>query len=102
MTLVSSVTAPLRASAAPQLMVAPVISVMLLRARILPWNAVVLPNVAELPTRKNTLLALAPLISTTDEAAAVVRVLPMLKTKMALGSPPASSVRVPVNCAEVL
>lgn len=56
MVLSSNVTAPLWAKAAPQLMVAPASSVMLVRATMSPSNAVVVPRVAELPTLKNTLL----------------------------------------------
>jgi len=47
--LSSMVTAPFRARTRP-LTVAPVSSVMLVRARMLPVNAVVVPRVAELPT----------------------------------------------------
>jgi len=47
--LVSSVTAPLRASALP-LVFAPVVSVMLVRARMSPAKDVPVPIVAELPT----------------------------------------------------
>ena len=50
MVLVSIVTAPFRAKALPQLSVAPVFRVMLVSARMLPWNAVFVPSVAELPT----------------------------------------------------
>src|SRR4029077_17046469 len=50
--LVSRVTAPLRASALPHEMVAPVFSVMLVSARISPTKVVVVPSVAELPTRQ--------------------------------------------------
>ncbi len=49
-TFESRVTAPLRASARPQSMVAPVFNVMLVSARILPAKEVVVPSVAELPT----------------------------------------------------
>ena len=49
MTLLSSVTAPFRASALP-CSVAPVSSVMDVRARMVPWKLVVLASVAELPT----------------------------------------------------
>ena len=49
MVLLSKVTAPFRAKALPQPMVAPVFRVMLVSARIFPWNEVVVPRVAELP-----------------------------------------------------
>ena len=54
------------------------------------------PRVAELPTWKNTLQGEPPL-AITAELLAVVSVLPMRKTKTALGSPAAFSVSVPVN-----
>ena len=56
MLLVSSVTAPFCARAAPQAMLAPVFSVMLVSARMSPTNDVVVPSVAELPTCQNTLV----------------------------------------------
>ena len=43
------VTEPLRASSRP-MTVAPLFSEMLVRAIRLPWKAVVVPSVAELPT----------------------------------------------------
>ena len=52
---VSIVTAPLRAKALPQLMVALVFKVILVSARIFPANTVVVPRVAELPTCQKTL-----------------------------------------------
>ena len=54
MTLLFSVTAPFRAKALPQLMLAPLFMVMPVSARIFPANAVVVPRVAELPTCQNT------------------------------------------------
>ncbi len=74
--LVSMVTAPVRAKTRP-LTLTPVVSVSLARASRLPWNIVPVPSVAELPTCQNTLHAEAPLIRTTDEALAVVSVLPI-------------------------
>ena len=56
-TLVSNVTAPLRAQAAPQLIVAPVSNEMSVSARMSPLNVVVVPSVAELPTLQKTLPA---------------------------------------------
>jgi hypothetical protein len=102
MALVSSVTAPVRAQAAPQPIDAPVLSVMLACARISPANDVVVPSVAELPTRQNTLPPCAPLMSETVEALAVVSVLEMLKMKTEFGLPTPLSVSVPVNCANEL
>jgi hypothetical protein len=46
--LLSKVTAPFRASSLPST-VAVVLAVIDVRARILPWNCVVVPRVAELP-----------------------------------------------------
>ena len=57
---VSSVTAPLRASTRPST-VAPVVSVMLVSARIVPRKLEPVPSVAELPTCQKTLQACAPL-----------------------------------------
>ena len=76
MTLVSIVTAACIAIALPHTMLAPVVKVMLWSARMLPWNAVVVPSVAELPTNQNTLSDCPPLISDTVDPLAVVSVLP--------------------------
>ena len=73
---VSIVTAPLRAKALPDTF-APVVRLMLSRARILPTNAVPIPMVAELPTCQNTLQSTPPLVTRTDEPSAVVSVLPI-------------------------
>src|SRR5580704_12372772 len=100
--LESSATEPVCAQRAPQVTVAFVSSVMLASARMSPENDVVVPSVAELPTRQKTLPPCAPLISVTLEALAVVRLLPMLMTKIALGLPRALSVRFPVSCADEL
>jgi hypothetical protein len=97
--LVSNVTAPVRANNLPD-MLTPVFMVILVSAMIFPLNAVVVPSVAELPTCQNTLQGEALLIRTTDDADAVVSVLPILKTQTALGSPWASSVSAPVNPTE--
>src|SRR5687767_2987717 len=97
--LPSSVTAAFRASRRP-LVPAPVVTVMLCKARMLPANAVPVPSVAELPTCQNTLQELPPLITFTREALAVVKVLPIWKMKTASGLPCASSVSVPVRPIE--
>ncbi len=47
---VSRITAPIRARAWPSRIVAPVVSVILVNATMLPVNAVLVPRVAELPT----------------------------------------------------
>lgn len=70
---VSIVTEPLRARARPTTS-APVSNVMLVSARMFPWNDVLVPSVAELPTCQNTLHSDPPMI-TTDESLAVVSVL---------------------------
>jgi len=84
--LVSIVTAPFRANAAP-VMVAPVFRVMLVSARIVPWKAVVVPRVAELPTCQKTLHARAPPVRTTLLPDPVMRVLPAWKIKTESGLP---------------
>ena len=99
--LVSSVTAPLRASARPVVLV-PVVTVMLESARISPANVLPVPSVAEVPTCQYTLSHELPLMAMTVEPLAVVSVLPVLNTNCALGLFCTSSVSVPVNCAEVL
>lgn len=96
MTLWSNVTAPLRASARPSI-AALVVTVMAVRARMLPLKKELVPRVAELPTCQNTLQACAPLMSETLLDEAVVRVEPILKMKTAFGSPWASRVTVPVR-----
>jgi hypothetical protein len=73
---VSRVTAPLRARALPSRMLARVVRVMLVSARMLPWNAVSVPSVAELPTCQKTLHAWAPFVRLTEDVGSTVRVLP--------------------------
>ena len=55
MVLLSNVTAPFCANASPQIILALVLRVMLVSARMSPVNDVLVPSVAELPTLKNTL-----------------------------------------------
>src|ERR1700735_4119191 len=93
--LVSRVTAPLRASARPSIVV-PVVTVIDVRARMLPWRVELVPSVAELPTTQKTFDAWAPLMRDTLLADAVMRVEAAWKMKTALGLPWASRVRVPV------
>jgi hypothetical protein len=69
-TLWLRVTAPLRASRRPRTDVAS-FSEMLESAITLPWKAVAVPSVAELPTCQKTLHGEAPLTSTTERADAV-------------------------------
>ena len=86
------------------LLVFAVLLVGLLAAELTPplQRAVVVPSVAELPTRHEMPHAEPPLMTLTDAPAAVVSVLPILNTKAALGSPPASRTRAPVSCADEL
>jgi hypothetical protein len=93
---VSIVTAPLRAKARPDTL-APVVREMLVRARMLPTNTVPVPMTAELPTCQNTLQSTPPLVTSTDELLAVVRVLTVLNTKTALALPRAFKVNITVN-----
>ena len=86
MMLSSNVTAPVRAYN-PPLTEQPVVTVIEASAIIFPAKVVPVPRVAELPTCQKTLQALAPLMSNTDEADAVVRVLPIWNTHSALESP---------------
>ncbi len=83
-------------------MVAPVVAVIEVSARMVPTNEVSVPSVAELPTCQYTLHGEAPLTRLTVLlSAAVVRVEPIWNTQTALGSPSASRVSVPVIAAEL-
>jgi hypothetical protein len=97
--LESIVTAPFRARALPAT-VAPVVREMLVSAKIFPTKLVAVPIVAELPTCQKTLHGAAPLVSTTDELLAVVRVLTVLNTHTAAELPCPSRVSAPVSRAE--
>ncbi|KOV34936.1 hypothetical protein ADK60_10835 [Streptomyces sp. XY431] len=81
-------------------MVAPVVTVIDVRARMLPTKVELVPSVAELPICQKTLQGAAPLIRFTWLAEAVVRVDPTWNTQTAFGSPPASRVSVPVSPME--
>jgi hypothetical protein len=96
---VSRVTAPFRARTRPST-VAPVVSVMLVRAMTVPRKAEPVPRVAELPTCQNTLHAWAPLIRATWLPDAVVRLDPAWNTNTEFGLPAASNVSVPVSPSE--
>ena len=98
--LLSIVTAPLSAMARPLVSDAPVVIVIDEKAMMVPWNAVFVPSVAELPTCQKTLFAEAPLISVTLELLAVVSVLPIWKTKTAFGLPRPFRTRAVFSCAE--
>ena len=104
--LLSNVTAPVRANALP-FSTAPVVLVMDASAMMVPWNMVLVPSVAELPTCQNTLWELAPLMRMMWLLpAAVVKVDCIWKIHTAFGLPPPSSVRLPVipseGCAVVV
>src|ERR1700722_5251806 len=86
-----SVTEPVNAKTRP-LTLAPVVTVSLIIASMLPSKAVFVPRVAELVTCQNTFPAVAPLARTTEDLLAVVSVLPILKTY----TPLPLSVSVPV------
>jgi hypothetical protein len=93
---VSNVTAPLRARARP-CTVTPVVTVMEVRARMLPAKTEPVPRVAELPICQNTLHACAPLISFTVLPEAVISVESVWKMKTELGSPAPLRVSCPVS-----
>jgi len=94
--LVSNVTAPFLARALPMIFV-PVVTVMLVRARMFPLNMVLVPKVADFPICQKTLQGLPPLVMITDDALAVVSVLAIWKIQTALGLPCAFKVNFPVN-----
>jgi len=94
MVLVSSVTAPFRASSLPWI-VAPVWAVIDVKARTVPTKVEPVPRVAELPTCQKTLHACAPPIRATVLFVPVISVLAAWKMNTAFGSPWASSVTVP-------
>ena len=95
-----AVTAPLRAKRLPSTVTPSFIEIDV-KARMLPWNAVLVPSVAELPTCQKTLHAWAPPMRLTLLPDAVISVEPAWKTKTALGSPWASSVKAPVSPRDV-
>lgn len=95
MIFASNVTAPLRANTRPSTFV-PVVRVADVKARIFPLKVEFVPSVAELPTCQKTLQAWAEFKRATLLVPEVISVELVLKTKTALGSPAASSVRVPV------
>ena len=98
--LVSIVTAPLIAMARPHVTEAPVVSVTLSMARMLPSKAVVMPKVAELPTSQMIVLSAEPSSTVTDEAEAVVSVEPISKIKLPVGSEVKLRIRFPVSWAD--
>ena len=98
--LLSSDTWPLSASARPST-AAPEFTVTDASASTVPLNTEVDPSVAELPTCQNTLQACAPLIRLIALPEAVVSDEPIWKMNTELGSPMASSVRVPESASEL-
>jgi hypothetical protein len=90
---VSKVTAPFRASARPSI-VAPVVTVIDVKAMIVPLNAEPVPIVAELPTCQKTLQDCAPPLRTTLLPVAVVSVEPAWKIQTSLDEPERVSVPV--------
>jgi hypothetical protein len=66
------------------------------KATTVPKKVLVAPNVADVPICQKTLPACAPPVRVTTADAAVVKVVAIWKTNMALGLPPALSVKVPV------
>jgi hypothetical protein len=99
-TLLSKVTAPLRASALPST-VEPVSTVMDSDAMMFPLKLEPVPNVAELPTCQNTWQGCASLIMLMRLLEAVVKVLPIWKTNVASRSPSASNVTPAPNASEL-
>ena len=95
-TSLSSVTAPLRASARPWT-VTPLFTVIEVRARMLPTNVEPVPSVAELPTCQKTLHSWAPLISETVLDEPVMSDESVWKMKTEFGSPAPSRTSGPVR-----
>src|SRR6202158_3950723 len=94
--LLSRVTAPLRARARPSTD-APVVTVIDVKARMLPLKAVPVPSVADEPTCQNTLLAWTPPERTTELFDAVMSVLPAWKMNTESAEPVRVSGTVPVS-----
>jgi hypothetical protein len=92
--LASRVIAALAAKTFP-ILIAPVVKVTLVEAKIFPKNSVFVPRVAELPTCQKTLHAEPR--ETTIELLAVVRVLDILKTNNGFDSPKLFNTKVPVS-----
>jgi hypothetical protein len=95
----SRVTSPLRASARPEI-VSPVVTVIDVRARMVPVKVDPVPRVAELPTCQKTLQAWAPLLRITVLAESVRSIDPTWKMKTAFGSFCASRVSAPLTSSD--
>jgi hypothetical protein len=93
-----SVTAATCVSAL-QTILAPVSTVIDCETSRLPLKTVVVPSVAELPTAKNTLAALAPLVRSTRRPGVITNVDVIWKMNTAFAFPPPSSVRSPDETA---
>jgi hypothetical protein len=94
--LVSSVTAALLAKTRPSTNV-PVVTVIDVKARMVPRKVEPVPSVAELPTCQKTLHALAPLMRITELADAVMSVEGDWKIQTEFELPSPSNVRAPVR-----
>lgn len=77
MVLVSRVTAPVSAMARPHWIVDVVFIVMLVWARMVPANAVLVPRVAEVPIYQNTVLSKIGSMKLMAALLAVVSALPI-------------------------
>ena len=91
----AKVTAPFRARSASNVPPVPDTE-MDVKATTVPKKVLVAPKVADVPICQKTLPACAPLVRATTAEAAVVKVVAIWNTNLALGFPPALSVRVPV------
>ncbi len=91
--------APFRASALPGAIDAPVSSVMLVRATMLPAKRASSSTVAELPICQKTLQAVPPWMTVTVLSRDVQRAPDLEDSRRRLGSPFASSVRFPTPSA---
>jgi hypothetical protein len=96
MVSLSRVTAPLRASTRP-VTETPVVTVIDVRATIVPRNIELVPSVAELPICQKTWQDWAPFTRLMLLADSVVRAEPAWKTKTESSLPPPLRVSVPVS-----
>ena len=80
--------------------VAPVVAVMLVSARMLPMNAVLVPRVAELPTCQKTLHVAAAVDHAHRRVARRGQRAADLEDEDRVRVAPASSMSVPVSCAD--
>jgi hypothetical protein len=92
---------PPRAKSPPS-EVTPEFAVMETCAKTVPESRDATPNVAEDPTRQNTLQGFAPPVSMTVEPTEVTKVEPIWKYHASVGEPVPARVNIPVICAEVV